>query len=175
MKRKEILSQKNSFLSPLLEEDLTSIKNWRNEQMDVLRQNVPLTDEDQKNWFAKIQKDKQQVIFAIISGDELIGYCGITYIDHDNLRGEISFVLKTGVSDEDYKMIFLEVLDMLKTYAFDILKLHKLFTETYNFRGFHIGILEEFGLNRDGRYKDHIFHKGKYYDSLIHSLINDRS
>lgn len=175
--RTEILKREHCFLSPLAEEDLSLIKNWRNEQIEVLRQNKILTDEDQKNWFEKVKTDKNQVLFAILSGDELLGYCGITHLDFSNHRGEVSFIMNTEIAknEPEYEKYFLEVLDMLKAYAFEELKLHKLFTETYEFRKFHIGVLEKFGFNFDGRYKEHVFHEGKYVDSLIHSLIHART
>lgn len=164
----------NYTLVPLRRKDLTSIKSWRNEQKEILRQTKTLTDEDQENWFAKVQIDKHQVIFSILKDDELIGYCGITYVDHVNRRGEISFVAKTEITKDkkEYKKIFLAVLTMLKEYAFDKLKLHKLFTETFEFRDYHISILEEFGFQKDGKYKEHIWHEGRFIDSIIHSLIN---
>ncbi len=156
--------------------DLAPIKNWRNEQMDILRQNVVLTDADQENWFLGLANDKSQVLFAVLDGD-LLGYCGITHFDNFNHRGEVSFVMKTEIARDEasYEKYFLAVLEMLKNYAFAELKLHKLFTETYEFRKFHISILEKFGFKLDGRYKEHIFHEGKFIDSLIHSLINGQS
>lgn len=147
--------------------------------MDILRQNVLLTDEDQIRWFAKLANDKKQVLFAITEEvstekSDLVGYCGLTNLDFVNRRGEVSFVMKTEITHDEaeYEAYFLAVLEMLKKYAFEELKLHKLFTETYEFRKFHISILEKFGFKLDGRYKEHIFHEGKFIDSLIHSLIN---
>lgn len=162
-------------MASLEKSDLTPIKRWRNEQRDVLRQNKILTDKDQVNWYALLQQDKKQKIFSIIGAKgELLGYCGITNIDWYNRRGEVSFLLRTGISKADYRKYFLDVLDQLKKYFFSILKLHKLFTETFEYRKFHISILEKFGFKRSGVLVDHIYKKGKYYDSLVHCLI-DRS
>lgn len=166
----------NINFRPISKGDLASIKKWRNEQMEVLRQNVPLTDEDQNRWFANLADDKKQVLFAIVD-EELIGYCGLTNLDFVNHRAEVSFVMRTDIAllEAEYEKYFLAILDMLKKYAFEELKLHKLFTETYEFRKFHISILEKFGFKLDGRYKEHIFHEVKFIDSLIHSLINGQS
>lgn len=144
--------------------------------MEILRQNVLLTDEDQIRWFESLASDKKQILFAILKG-ELVGYCGITHLDFVNRRGEISFVMKTEIARDEaaYEAYFLAALEMLKKYGFEELKLHKLFTETYEFRKFHISVLEKFGFKLDGRYKEHIFHDGKFVDSLIHSLINGQS
>ena len=39
------------ILIPIRKEDIQSIKDWRNEQIDVLRQKKPLTEHDQINYY----------------------------------------------------------------------------------------------------------------------------
>lgn len=171
MSRKKILQSKNCYLTKLMQEDLPFLKKWRNEQMEILRQTRELTDEDQKNWYAKLQEDDSQVVFAILNNsDKLIGYCALMYIDQINKRGEIAFVLETGIDTDLYHKIFEEALGMLKDYGFEKLELHKIYTETYAFRHRHIKTLEKFGLTRTGILKDHIVEKGEFVDSILHSI-----
>lgn len=172
-----------SFCS-MRREYLEDIKNWRNAQMEVLRQWKPLTEHDQKKWFELISTDDKQIIFAILgpslpgskeASGGLIGYCGITNLDTKNRRGEISFLVDPErVKDEKiYRDDFLSALYMLCRYAFESIDLNKLFTETYVFREYHIGILEEFGLKADSILRQHEFINGKFYDSVIHSILCD--
>ena len=43
-------------LVPLREEDVELIRKWRNEQIDYLRQNKPLTKDEQSNYYHQIIK-----------------------------------------------------------------------------------------------------------------------
>lgn len=153
---------------------LPYLKTWRNKQRDILRQVKLLTDEDQKKWFLKIQKDKNQKLFSILEDGKFIGYCGLTPIDHNNKRAEISFLVepKIAVDGKHYKLIFLKTLKHLSRYAFLQMKLNKIFTETVVFRKMHMKVLEESGFKKEARLKEQYFKKGKFQDSIIHSMFN---
>lgn len=167
-------------LDTLQSRHLAAIKEWRNAQTNVLRQTRPLTDSDQKRWFKSLGADKSQFIFSLFSSSAqaggFIGYCGITNIDYLNSRGEISFlVAPERAEDEDlYYRDFFAVLYLLSCYGFEDLKLHKLFTETYIFRDHHIKILERFGYCPTGILRDHKRLRGRYWDSVIHSLLDSQ-
>lgn len=176
---KDIIYERNNrCLGPMKKEHLPFLKQWRNEQMDILRQQQPLTDRDQEEWFQKIQSDLSQVIFSLMISDEqnahkFIGYCGITNIDQVNRRGEISFIVEPARAKNEklYREDLLSTFYMLGCHGFKNLNLHKLYTETYVFRKCHIQLLEEFGLRRGGILRDHKFVKGRYWDSIIHSML----
>lgn len=175
MKRKIILAGNHYSLARLEKFDLGSIKKWRNEQRNILRQNKILTDKDQLAWFKLLPKDKNQKIFSILdSSEKLLGYCGIVHIDWENRNGEISFLLESDTPKNTHQDIFLEVLSLLKRYAFSTLSLHRLFTETFEYRKFHIGILEEFGFKQEGKLTGHIYKNGKFYDSVLHYILNKK-
>ena len=168
------------YLYPLSRGYLPKLKDWRNSQMDVLRQWKPLTDLNQEKWFQEIIDDDTQIIFSIMEPDKednliFIGYCGITGIDFINKRGEISFLVNpVRVQDKKlYREDFLSVLYMLCQYGFEEINLHKLFTETFAFRKDHIKILEDFGFHLDGILREHQFIKSQYHDSFIHSILYD--
>lgn len=168
------------YLYPLSKENLSKIKNWRNSQIDVLRQWKPLTEYNQEKWFQHISEDDTQIVFAIMvpnqqSSLELKGYCGITNIDFINRRGEISFLINPLRAQNEglYRDDFLSVLYLLCQYGFENLNLHKIFTETFAFRKHHIKILKEFGFGDECTLKEHNFIKGKYYDSYIHSIMHN--
>ena len=165
-------------LSTIREDHILEIKDWRNAQIRVLRQTKLLTDDDQFAWFQSIQNSKDQILFSILESRDskdlaFIGYCGITNIDRVNNRGEISFLVNPArVADKFlYREDFLSVLYLLSLFGFEKVGFHKLFTETYAFRNFHIGILEEFGFKCTGRLRDHVFIEGEYCDSMMHSMV----
>jgi len=167
----------NRYLCPLEKEHLSKLKEWRNAQMKILRQCIPLTDFHQEKWYAHLKGEKDQVLFSLMAGEpaklKFIGYCGITNIDFKNRRGEISFLVdpKRIINKKIYKEDFRAVLYMLCEYGFEELNLNKIFTETFDFRKDHIKILEEFGFRREGKLREQYFGNGKYFNSFIHSIL----
>ncbi len=175
---KSVCNFNGRYLSPVSQGHLSKLKGWRNSQMDILRQWKFLTDYNQEKWFQQISEDDTQIILEIMvpaeeNNMQFIGYCGIVGMDFINRRGEISFLVDP-VRAQDKKLYredFLSTLYMLCQYGFEELNSHKLFTETFAFRLYHIKILEEFGFHLDGTLREHQFIKGQYHDSLIHSIL----
>ena len=168
------------YLFPLSYNDLSTIKDWRNSQMEVLRQWKPLTDANQERWYQIVSEDQHLVIFSVMEYSDLnhlqlIGYCGITNIDYINQRGEISFLVdpNRACNPDLYRTDFSAVLYLLCQYGFDELNFHKIFTETFAFRKDHIRILTEFGFRNDGIMREHQYTKGRYWNSIIHSIIRN--
>ncbi len=89
-------------LTSIRKEDLYLIKQWRNNQMDVLRQNKVLTDEDQLHYFHHIvfpefdKNNPKQILLSFLYESRCIGYGGLTNIDWESKRAEISFLLDDG-------------------------------------------------------------------------------
>jgi RimJ/RimL family protein N-acetyltransferase len=161
-------------------EDIESIRQWRNEQMDVLRQTHAIGREEQIEYFknnvwpemGKDQPDK--ILLSIKSNGKLIGYGGLVNISWTNLRGELSFLIDSNRinnrniyhKDMEYFII------MIKDLSFKTLSLNRLFTETFSFRKDQISILEDFGMDIEGVLKSSYKINGKYCDSVIQSVIN---
>ncbi len=166
---------------PFREKDMHLIMKWRNEQMDVLRQKKALTIVDQENYYRNViepsfnDSDAKLILFSLIKDDKCIGYGGLTNIDWESKRAEVSFLAETDRIDDEriYGSDFSAFLNLLKVVTFKDLRFHRLFTETYDIRPFHISILEKAGFVREGRMKGHSLINGKYVDSVIHGLINE--
>lgn len=179
MTQRNFFEYNNRFLKSFEKEHVGKLKEWRNAQMSVLRQYAPLTDEDQKRWFRFMKGDKSQILFSLHVREgkkqKYIGYCGITNIDYKNKRGEISFIVDPQRVRKHavYRSDFIAVLAMLAEYAFQELNLHKLFTDTFEFRKDHIKVLEVFGLRKEGTLRHHYFGRGQYFNSFIHSILKD--
>ena len=183
MKYKSISSPSYHFeeysITTLRKKDLGLIKKWRNEQIDFLRQKTILTDADQEKYFTKIilpsiKTDKpHSIIFSFLRKEKCIGYGGLTNIDWVSKKAEISFLVdtkryqKTTVYRDDFDAFLHIILNL----AFLELHLNRVFTETYDVRPAHIGMLEKRGFRLEGRLKQHVFKRGTYLDSLIHGLL----
>lgn len=166
---------------PLREEDMSLLKEWRNEQKDVLRQNHVLTDEDQRRYYRDVvrpsfeQAEPRNVLFSLLTEDRCIGYGGLTSMDWYSKRAEISFLVDTKRTEDaiGYRRDFTAFLTLMKNVAFIDLHFHRLFTETFDIRPLHISILEENGFLPEGRMREHVRIGGRYVDSLLHGCLKE--
>ncbi|WP_276353618.1 GNAT family N-acetyltransferase [Cohnella caldifontis] len=166
---------------PLRHQDIQSIRQWRNEQMDVLRQNRELTEEGQERYYretvtASFEAEQPRIIlFSYLSGNRCIGYGGLTNVDWDSRRAEISFLVETSRTTDEflYKEDFAAFLRLMKDLSFQGLQFNRLFTETFDIRPGHIGILESEGFRLEGRMRQHVRIQGRFVDSLIHGYLKE--
>jgi RimJ/RimL family protein N-acetyltransferase len=169
----------NYAVVPFRDEDKYEIKVWRNQQMDVLRQKELLTDKDQENYYASYilpsfsLEYPRIMLFSFLENEKCIGYGGLTNIDWESKRIELSFLMnhERAVDIDLYRKDFTTFLTLMKKIVFEELKFNRMFTETYDRRPLHIQILEENGFRPEGRMKEHVLIDGVFTDSLLHGFI----
>jgi len=162
-------------------QDIFLVKQWRNDQIRVLRQNKVLSDGDQKNYYANVVepsfriKQPSIILFSYLYDKECIGYGGFTNIDWYSRRAEVSFLLNTArVSDPvQYEADFGTFLALLKQVAFGDLEWNRLYTETFDIRLHHTSILERNNFRYEGRMKQHAVVDERFVDSLIHGCLKE--
>lgn len=159
-------------------DDRETIRVWRNDQIDVLRQSEPLSVEGQDTYFAQVVASEMtaahpaQILVAFAERDELIGYGGIVHIAWPDRRGEVSFLTSTSRADAlqaDWRAF----LPLVITLAREELHLHRLTTECYAFRTDVIECLEGAGFVQEGRLSEQHLHDGEWIDALAHGLLLD--
>ncbi len=164
-------------LRPLRWEDRVPIRQWRNEQIDVLRQTAPLSSEDQDSYYRTVlapqfqEPEPRQILWALEESGNLIGYGGLVHLVWSDKRGEVSFLAETSRLDEKLATDWTAYLGLLVPLARDELGLHKLTTETYSSRPHLIPILESQGFVLEGTLRDHHRIDDQYVDSLAHGLL----
>lgn len=171
-----ILKLNSLWVEAVQPSHIERIRQWRNAQMDILRQSSLITSEEQKAYFQKhiwpdmISSCPDNILLAYFEDDNLIGYGGLVHIAWEYRKAEISFLLEPGLykSEDKYARYFSVFLQLMKELAYKDIGLERLFTETYAFRAHHISILEESGFNREGLLKDHVKVNGCFVDSLLH-------
>lgn len=162
--------------------DIYKIMDWRNSQINILRQKDLLTKDKQLKYFNEIIKSSfvkkypKQILFSYLFKNRCIGYGGLVHISWKNKIAEVSFLVDDKRLNDDivYKRDFTNYLRLLKKIAFENLKFHKVFTETYSFRKFHISILEKADFKLVRVIKNNVLIKRKYFDSLIHEITSGK-
>lgn len=162
--------------------NIQSLRRWRNQQIDVLRQKQPLSKEAQERWFRQVvqpahaSSDPELLLVSILDeADRFVGYGGLTHIDWEHRRGEVSFLAETqrARNGERYARDLGAFLAFLRAWAFDELGLERIFTETYAFRDAHIALLENAGFVLEGSMTGHVRHEGRAVDCLVHAVVSD--
>lgn len=166
---------------PIRYEDIFLIKEWRNEQMDILRQDVLLTDAMQEAYYEKTifpsfaLPRPDQILFSYLKNHQFIGYGGIVHIDWEAKQGEVSFLVDTMRTKiaADYEADFSSFLKLIKEAAFNDLHFHRLYTETFDIRPLHIATLEKSGFLLEKRMKNWVTINEKPTDALIHGCVQN--
>lgn len=160
-------------------EDIEKIRQWRNAQIHVLRQKVILTVEAQEQYFQHhiwptfLNEKPAQILFSFLLDGQCIGYGGLTYLNWENFRSEISFLVDPIRAENPilYSQDFVHFLNLLCQVSFVDLQLHRLMTETYAFRDSTLAVLEKYGFKKEGVLREHVYQNGQWIDSIIHGLL----
>lgn len=100
--------------------------------------------------------------------EEIIGTAIIFNFDKEANKAEIGYVF-----DKDHwgKGYGTETIALVTNFAFETLKLHKLYANVVDTNFGSARVLEKNGFALEGRFKDHYFIEGKYYDGLFFGRI----
>jgi predicted ATP-grasp superfamily ATP-dependent carboligase/RimJ/RimL family protein N-acetyltransferase len=158
---------------------IENIRQWRNAQMDILRQSVVIQPEEQARYFQQqiwpdlLSPHPQNILLAYMEGSNLIGYGGLVHIAWAYRRAEVSFLLNNDLAGtpSDYQKYFPRFLQLMQVLAFDELNLDRLCTETYSIRKEYIAALEFAGFDREGILRQHVRIKDRPIDSFMHGCL----
>jgi RimJ/RimL family protein N-acetyltransferase len=164
-------------LRPIHWGDRDAIREWRNAQIDVLRQLNPLSANEQDDYFSNIvrpqltQEQPAQILLAFLEDSQLVGYGGFVHIVWSDQRAEVSFLTeikrsKQHVFSEDWSEYLKLLVQLAQKIGFN-----KLTTETYSIRPELIKILENFGFTQEGLLRDHHLINGSPVDSFSHAYL----
>ncbi len=179
--KKNVFSKDNYLLVPLRDEDKYAILEWRNAQIDILRQKEILTKEQQETYFNTIitplfeQEKPNQILWSFLENGKLIGYGGLVHIDWEAKHAEISFLLCNQRNSDiaQFKKDWSVYLNLVISIAFSELNFQKAHTYAYDIRPYYFDIMYDQGFLKEGHLKRHIKIGEKLVDVLILSKFND--
>lgn len=165
-------------IEPIRYEDRFLIMQWRNDQIYHLRQNKPLTIEDQNNYFENViaklfvQEKPNQLLFSFLKYDTCIGYGGLVHINWVDKNAEISFIMDTALEAIRFHKIWSNYLTLIEEVAFHELVFHKIYTYAFDLRPHLYEVFLNAGFDEEARLKDHILYLDTFVDVIIHAKIN---
>lgn len=167
---------KKVYLDAVTREDLPKLMYWRNlpEYRKHFREYRELNMDMQLGWYeSKVISDNCTEMFAIRMNDtdELLGCCGLCYINwvHRNadlslyIGWEKSYIDKEGYAEEACRLLF--------DYGFKELGLQKIWTEIYCFDEKKLELYKRMGFSVDGELRNQYFYDGKWWNSYMLSLL----
>lgn len=158
-------------------DDLALMRDWRN--IEDFRRNFrevrELNLSHQKNWFEKtVVASSNDFMFMIerLSPSEPLGICGLAYVNWVIRSADFSFYIGHEKEYIDQQGVAAEAANLLIQYAFNTLNLNKIWMELYEFDQRKITFFtESFNFKIDGKLRANCFDNGRYYDSLMLSLL----
>ena len=172
-----MIKGKTVGLRSVEEEDLITLVTWRNnpDLKKYFREYKELSIFAQKKWFNEIlHPDNSTLMFSIIDieKNELIGACGLCYINWINRNAEMSiYIGKNALYIDNYYAA--DTVTILLEYAFNQLNLHRIYVEVFDFDSKKQKLLEEFGFTREGIFRENHWYNGRWNDSINYSLLMD--
>ncbi len=157
-------------------DDLDKLLEWRNkvELRRNFREYKELNSSNQKNWFeTNVLNSDKTMMFAILDEEcNLIGACGICYIDWVNRNADLSIYI--GYNDEYIDDKYApDAVKLLLNYGFDELNLNRIYVEVYDIDHKKKDLIEKLGFKLEGKHRQTHWTEGKWCDSLFYSVLKD--
>jgi len=114
----------------------------------------------------------ETIMWAIALKEEphrLIGNITLWQINKDHSRAELGYLLHP---DHWRKGIMREAIRAVIEYGFEVMKLHSIEAKVDSGNSGSALLLENVGFSKEGYFKEDFFFRGKYYDTMVYSLLN---
>ena len=158
-----------------LDADQNIYRPGSDEFFALFREVRELSLNDQEEWLEGLQKSKLiNFMFTIVDlkSQKPIGAAGLLYINWIIRSADFSFYIgdrQKYIGDDG---VAKEAAQLLINYGFNNLNLNKIWMELYEFDNKKIDFFtQEFNFKKDGLLRDNCFENGKYWNSLIISLL----
>lgn len=163
-------------LRSLEKEDLPLLRDWRNIQSfrKNFREYRELNMANQEAWFSRLNVSPNDFMFMIerLEDGMPLGACGLLYTHWIIRSADFSFYIahdEKYIDDTGYAE---EAAGLLIHYGFNNLNLHKIWMELYEFDKKKIDFFtQKFNFKTDGILRDNCFEDGRYWNSMIISLL----
>ena len=152
--------------------DIPTFVRWFSdpEVREFLLINRPISMAEEERWFENQLNDQNSELFAIETHDgRHIGNVGLHQLDWIHRSAEMGIVI--GEKEFWGKGYGSDAVQALLGFAFDELNLHRISLKVYEDNDRAIRAYEKSGFQHEGRLRDAIYRKGRYYDEMVMSVL----
>ncbi len=148
------------FLGPIRKELIQTYRRWVNDLVvahslgPLGRMRIPLTQEDEVDWYEAVRKDPSQVIFTVFErlDDRPVGNVSLGGIDHQSGSAELGVLIgERSVWGRGYAT---EAIRLILDYGFTLLGLHHIWLKYAAFNDRARGAYERAGFREAGRLRE---------------------
>lgn len=157
--------------------EIQQLRIWRNNAQlrKFFREYRELNSEMQEKWFQSMENNDHHTISLSIrrlSDDELLGCCGLLYINWIHRHAELSLYIGYENAYVDKHGYAKESCILLLDYAFNELGLNRVFAEIYEFDAQKDSLLKKLNFHLDGILRKNYFYEKRWWDSKIYSILS---
>ena len=168
-----MLEGKYVELRQIEESDLPKLRDWANSPYirTYTREYHPLNMLNQNEWLSSLITDQTNILFVIerLESSEIIGCCGLTYINWKEGHGEVSIYI--GEEKWQEKGYATDALHLLLKYGFRELRLHRIYAIIFEYNESSIKFFEKNGFKLEGKHREARFWDGKFHDELVYGVL----
>ncbi|HSP77926.1 MAG TPA: GNAT family N-acetyltransferase, partial [Myxococcaceae bacterium] len=99
----------------------------------------------------------------------LIGRCGLKVVDAEQREGALWYILERKLWGKGY---ITEASEALLDFGFTTLGLHRVWADCDPRNAGSVGVLRKLGFRLEAHFRENVFLKGEWCDSLIHALLD---
>jgi [ribosomal protein S5]-alanine N-acetyltransferase len=120
---------------------------------------------------AQTEAPRRRWQLAVISKADgrLIGNCGIRINDSEHREANIGYELHP---DSWGRGDATEAARAILDFGFDVLGLHRIWAECVADNTASAHVLEKLGMRREAHFREHRWHKGRWWDTLIYAVLD---
>ena len=159
-------------LRDLTTDDLEILVRWRNDPRVNRYLSPRLTQLDAAEaWLKKLRSEPKTWLKAILDNDRLIGYGSVESIHELHRRCELAMV----IGEPEYwgRGIGGEVLRQMLVYAFEELKLHRVWATVILGNERSERMIKSAGFTAEGRMREAMVISGEFTDLLCYSMLEN--
>jgi RimJ/RimL family protein N-acetyltransferase len=119
---------------------------------------------------AETPRIKFQFVVMLVEAERLIGSCGIRKDSPDARQADIGYELDPAYWGHGYAT---EPAQAVLRFGFLELGLHRVWAQCIAENTASMHVLERLGMQREGCLRDNVWMKGRWWDTLIYSILED--
>ena len=156
----------------LREKHLKQVRLWRMkpEVSKYMCTNPRISPQKQRQWYKQISKDPSQKHWIVEVNGNNVGLIRLYAIDLTNKHAYCGYYI--GEPSAWGRNIGKAMMFNILRYAFDKIKLHKVYYEVLSLNERGLSLPKKFGVKIEGILKDHIYKEGKFYDIITMGILN---
>ena len=163
------------YLSPMNVEDAETYVNWLSDRKvtDNLGMTSSVVRVPGEKEYIESKKNNDYDFSIVLNDDTIIGNISLMHVDL--VSGKATLGIFIGDEENRNKGYGTEAIKLLVDYGFNILRLHNIDLNVFDFNEGAIKSYKKAGFKEYGRRHESYFLDGKYHDEISMEIINERN